>query len=179
MNDQKHRELVEDQARKRREYLGKVIPAHVSMWIWAVVCAMFALLTVIGAFTYWIPDEGPEPNILSFCVGMGIAIYLTSCWFRKWRSAREKLAAIPFVPPATKQLSTLPAEEILVRGSDQPSATAEELLRASQAGTDLEAEELLRPGHFAHVHRAITGSRSGSGLVGAGQGSVKAREQSS
>jgi hypothetical protein len=52
-------------------------------------------------------------------------------------------------------------------------------LRAARAETDVEAEELLRPGHCADVQRAITGSRSGSGRVGAAQGSVSAREQSS
>jgi len=42
------------------------------------------------------------------------------------------------------QLAALPADEILVRASDQPTATPDELLRAAQAATKTNSEELLR-----------------------------------
>ena len=54
--------------------------------------------------------------------------------------------AIPYTPPAWHQIDALPAEEVLVRASDQPAVTPEELLRAAQAGTVEPAQELLRAG---------------------------------
>ena len=43
---------------------------------------------------------------------------------------------------AAKQAAILPADDILVRGSDAPAATPEELLRAAQ--DRLDPEDMLR-----------------------------------
>jgi hypothetical protein len=54
-----------------------------------------------------------------------------------------------YVPPVKR--STLPAEEILVRGAGEPTAPTETLLRATVKDEAARAEELLR------VSRAVTG----------------------
>jgi len=56
-----------------------------------------------------------------------------------------KFRSISYVPPAREQIAALPANEILVRGCDQPSARPEELLRAARNGMDGRADELMRP----------------------------------
>lgn len=43
-----------------------------------------------------------------------------------------------------EQIATLPADEVLLRGSDQPTSSPYELLRVAQAGTQTGEEELLR-----------------------------------
>ena len=51
---------------------------------------------------------------------------------------------IPYVPPVAEQTAALPAEDILLRGSDRPAANPAELLRAAHAGMAGPAGELLR-----------------------------------
>ena len=63
-----------------------------------------------------------------------------------WARVVVRGDAIPYVPPVAEQIAALPVADVRVRGSDQPAATPEELLRAAQAGTAEPAEELLRPG---------------------------------
>jgi hypothetical protein len=61
-----------------------------------------------------------------------------------WEACRRHATAaknIPYVPPVTP--STLPAEEVLVRSAQEPSAPSE-TLRAGVKGEETEAEELLR-----------------------------------
>jgi hypothetical protein len=53
-------------------------------------------------------------------------------------------ACIAFVPPVHEQIAVLPAEVILLRGSEQPAPTPEELLRAARVGSETAKEELLR-----------------------------------
>ncbi len=57
--------------------------------------------------------------------------------------AAKTSVRILYVPPVT--LDTIPAEEILVRGSDEtPVAQSEVLLRAAQQGQQTPKEALLR-----------------------------------
>jgi len=61
--------------------------------------------------------------------------------------ANEQLvdgADLSYVPPVAEQIAALSADEILLRGSDEPAIGPEELLRAARAGTAEQAEELLR-----------------------------------
>jgi hypothetical protein len=55
---------------------------------------------------------------------------------------RRELHAIPYVPPVTPD--TLPADEILVRGSEEPVAVQSEVLLRSAQGQDTPKEELLK-----------------------------------
>jgi hypothetical protein len=59
------------------------------------------------------------------------------------RKPRSKLLAIPGLD-RHEQIAALPAEEILLRGSDEPVSAPEELLRAGWAATVEPAEALLR-----------------------------------
>ncbi len=59
--------------------------------------------------------------------------------------------AVPYTPPAWKQIATLPDEDILVRGSDPPSAASDELLRAAREGVETDAEELVRAGQGTEI----------------------------
>ena len=64
-------------------------------------------------------------------------------------AAQSKVEAI-HVPLVAEQLAALPAEEILLRGSYQPVAAPDELLRVAHDRAETEAEELVR----AHGHAA-------------------------
>ena len=56
----------------------------------------------------------------------------------------KRASALPYVPPVRARLDTLAAEEILVRGSEEPAAMPCELLRAAHEGTETDSANLLR-----------------------------------
>ena len=66
-----------------------------------------------------------------------------------WFKSVTKLEAIPYVPPVAEQLAALPANEILVRGSDEPAAAASELVRPA-SDRETVSDELLRPEEANH-----------------------------
>jgi hypothetical protein len=59
------------------------------------------------------------------------------------RQARKARAALSYVPPVPPD--TFPAEEVLVRGAEEPQAESETLVRAAMPTTEeTPAEQLLR-----------------------------------
>src|SRR5205085_193904 len=61
--------------------------------------------------------------LITLCL-LGIAGFNAAGLFKEAK-------AIPYVPPVADHLEALPAEEILVRGSDQPVTAPEQLLSAA------------------------------------------------
>jgi len=57
------------------------------------------------------------------------------------REARQ----LTVVPPVQEQMAALPADEILVRSSEEPASSAEELLRSADNSRELGRNDLLRP----------------------------------
>ena len=79
------------------------------------------------------------------------------------KRAGEESAAIPVVPPVIAD--ALPAEEVLVRGAQEPiEEQSSVLLRAAEENADISAEQLLRaatmPSRSA-IRRATCFSASG------------------
>lgn len=56
-----------------------------------------------------------------------------------------KAVTIAYAPPVAEQIAALPAEAILVRGSAQPVAALDGLLRAAALPSETAPDELLRP----------------------------------
>jgi hypothetical protein len=84
------------------------------------------------------------PLIGISAVSAGVLTLLSGVLIRWcWQARHEFLRAteLPFVPPVTP--NTLPAEEVLVRGSEEPTVQSGLLLRAAQ-GVETPKEELLR-----------------------------------
>lgn len=145
MTKQTHAALAKEARKKRREYLLRKAGAS-------------ALLIVAGAILYFgmglnlhlyilHTAEWAAPITCWIAVAALAGLILSSLWLG--RVALITIKELPYVPPLRAQVVDLHAPEILVRGSDQPAATPEELLRAAQAGTGEAAEELLRAEHGA------------------------------
>jgi hypothetical protein len=66
------------------------------------------------------------------------------CGLMLWDKAKKIARAIPYVPPVSEQIAALPAEAILVRGSDDPVTPFEELLRSTPPMAAEQDEDLLR-----------------------------------
>lgn len=59
----------------------------------------------------------------------------------------RKFEALPCVPPVREQLAVLPADEVLLRGSEMSAAAAAELLRAAHNADNSSDDGLLRAAH--------------------------------
>lgn len=151
---QSNRGIINSRERKRQNYLLK----RAGIYSISGICGLFSsagfaatALCVLGlllTLNYGDCDDSPcmsnwqvagmcAPWIVSgIFVGLGA---LVGCW--KSSSAG---AAVPYVPPVREQIAALPAEQILVRGTNGAAATPEELLRAVHNETTTPAEDLLR-----------------------------------
>ena len=118
---------------------------------------MFGVLTLAAiavvapalALTFFVdPPSSLASSLSSAAFGLiatavpGSIAYL-SC--RTALKAQNRSVDIPYVPPVAEQIAALPAEDILVRGSDRPAATPEELLRAVKVEGETERSKLVRP----------------------------------
>jgi hypothetical protein len=79
-----------------------------------------------------------------------VIVAITVVCVRQCYSALKDASAVLYVPPVAEQLAALPAEEILVRGSDQPAASPDELVRASASTEETPTSELLRAEQGIH-----------------------------
>ena len=155
MSKQTHKQTMKDRAKKRQEYLEKVTIANMAASVGClllVVCLLICLSTVIGVVAaiaeHFSDDPSPylidhvqvvielTPLVLFFC---GAAV-------GAWSLVRKmgKTEPIPYVPPVEEQLSDIDADEVLLRGSDKPTATADELLRAARLNVVTPTDEMLR-----------------------------------
>ena len=144
---------MEDPAKRRREYLWRrtctMIGIKVGLTlgpafgITSFLCAFRSLALFAGSFA-----QGYSHTRLSALVWFGFAGLSGSVMYTCIRLADffgRRSAKLSHVPPVSEQLAARPAAEVLLRGSDQPAAAPDELLRAAREGADTDAEESLRP----------------------------------
>lgn len=145
MSNQAHTKVRQDVAKKRREYLQTAAwSGTMGCCGWSLMVG-FGLLTVlsVGAFVLSITGNYGLPSLMWLFPALltGSVTYLG---FNCISTAHKMADDNDYVPPVREQIDTLPADEILVRGSDEPTAKPDELLRAPQAAVAEPAEELLR-----------------------------------
>ena len=143
MSDKEHSEPREDAAKKRREYLAKLAIAQANgsfalllMILFMVAGLWFSLELALSLFR-----EKPSGQFLFAAI---VCVGATTNGWMKHQEYTKRAKSLPYVPPVAEQLANLPADEVLLRGSDQPSAAPDELLRAAHEGTDTPADQLLR-----------------------------------
>jgi hypothetical protein len=156
MSKEAHPEPIVDAAIRRRHYVWRKAGAYsIASAIGAISClgcvaAVYALCFLFWAFL------GPEcevedepclyqwpiarPAMIAIPVGVLIGI---ACCAGSW-SVKRKADRIPYVSPVADQLAEIPAQQVLLRGSGQPAAAPDELLRAASAGAENLKEEALR-----------------------------------
>jgi hypothetical protein len=129
---------VPDRKKLRREYLRKKWQTYAPVRYRIAILVTF--LAIEGYRAVWVHRSSVLLSLLPlFAVVLAGVLWsiITTV-----KTARQQAALIPVVPPVTP--STLPAEEILVRGATEPSAPNETLLRATVKGEETKAQELLR-----------------------------------
>lgn len=140
---------MEDAVKKRQDYLRKRAVANTLQLVGAVTtigCGLIWLLSLVGI----IAGVSASLSLLPALLGAGLlalpslgAATLLASGF--WHSSAEAAKSIPYVPPVHEQLAALPADEVLLRGSRQPAAAPDELLRAADPVPVVSHRELLRP----------------------------------
>ena len=141
-----------ERIKKRRAYLWTKEKAYSNMikgglaFAFGVFASLVCLYGIYGS--YW--DELHDPPITEDCQQQ--MIDFTACMlvfgllaWSGWMTAKEGKQAlkVPYVPPVTAD--TLPAEEILVRGSQEPTQEQSRvLLRGTYSRTGTGEQELLR-----------------------------------
>jgi hypothetical protein len=144
---------VPDRIKLRREYLRKKAGAYVAgtaSGILIIPSLILTVLCVIGALAVVVLNVMPLsrfgiPELAALCVFIGSATVFGAFTWEAWDKlkAAQKAARLTYVPPVTPD--ALPADEILVRSSEEPPvAQSEVLLRAAQRGQETPKEELLR-----------------------------------
>lgn len=151
-------------ALKRRSiYLARVAQAQMMAGIGLTIAILFGTITLLAAFVNFIiiPSGGINPVAVIFLAC--VCSITAGGWKLRQREAR-RARSIPYVPPVREQIAALPADEILVRGSDQPAAGQEELLRPGKYSYDVSSDELLRAersdSSAAPVQSVYTGNSS-------------------
>jgi len=136
-------ESDKDRARKRLEYLRKKDRANSMRCLGYTVCVT-AGLTVAGCIGSGLAElsEGHLSSI-PLLLGAGLSVGIAYAGGVMAVRAKERSAAILYVPPVRHQITTLPAIEVLLRGADAPAAASDELLRAA-SGSKTVSNELLR-----------------------------------
>lgn len=132
-----------DRAGMRREYVWKKSAADLKCFagfavtficaMCAVMCAIFLVLSVFD----WrlIAFDG------GFVLGLIVCGTASVYGLRAWADGGVAARSLRYVPPVREQIEALPAEEVLLRGSQ---ISPEELLRAA-ANQETPADMLLRP----------------------------------
>jgi hypothetical protein len=165
MSGQTHTGPREDAANKRREYVWKKTVSktflYFLLWLAAfltlAMCFELLLLPAIarGALPQAAQVLRQYPR-MSALIGALVGAVLPALIgvIGLARRQRSIVKSIPYVPPVAQQIAALPADEVLLRGSDPPTVALDELLRAATGGTETAAGELLRPDGQCPARRA-------------------------
>ena len=149
MNKRARMPRVDDHATKRRVYLLRTINNHVVAATSLFAAGFFAIVSIIlmgclVASILMLFQEDHHTGSLGYSLICGIALCVTGWLTNYFVAAAVSISPPLYVPPVREQLAALPADAILLRGSDQPTAAPNELLRAAN-GTESRVGELLRP----------------------------------
>ena len=126
---------IQERKKQRWEYLNQKGGAYVTLGLITFATGFCALMTLTFVLTVAIFPPG---IVVGLCFGV-VTLRLTVLV----RQAHRTVKQLPYVPPVNP--NTLPAEEVLVRGSEEPAQEqGKVLLRGTDGSAGAEKQELLR-----------------------------------
>ncbi|HZT43847.1 MAG TPA: hypothetical protein VFA07_16895 [Chthonomonadaceae bacterium] len=145
---------TQERIKQRRQYLKKRRGAYTEFSIATfclILCAVIDVV-VVGGFVVWLYISLTSKvfsvthlaaGLVSMAWMMLMFGYMTWVMIQAGIRARLEAKQLPYVPPVTPD--TLPAEEVLVRGSEEPTQEqCNVLLRSADGSTGTGEQELLR-----------------------------------
>jgi hypothetical protein len=134
---------VPDRKRLRREYLTKRADVYAKMIGSAAMALVGIAIIASCGFINIAPIKGYISSWILFLIGLLLlAMVILNAAAKRHTEIRRELDAIPYVPPVSPD--TLPTDEILVRGSEEPPVMQSEVLLRAATGQETPKEELLR-----------------------------------
>jgi hypothetical protein len=138
--------------KQRQEYLEKKAELSYDIFYASLRLGLVIFITMVLGYFAWIAPRKSdiEETVWDICGRVIIALsavggmtYACPRLFRSVVELKEQREEIPFVPPITTD--TLPADEVLVRASEEPTQEQSAiLLRAAGVSAEVPADELLR-----------------------------------
>lgn len=140
-----------DRVKLRREYLERRNMGNLLGVAFGCVSIAAFMVAILIHFWFLRPDydgyDGPDyrnlMQIAIMVVTIGGPACIGICFAWGSVSVFKIATAIPYVPSVEEQLPNLPAEEVLLRGSQVAPVAPEELLRPA-GGQETAKDELLR-----------------------------------
>lgn len=140
---------MQDPVAKRRTYLLAKAETGSMSCIGLCLTLGFGLLAIAAIFgavaaLFAIPLIGPGPALIGLMVS-AVTGYLAYIGYQAMRTAARRSDEIVYVPPVREQVAALPADEVLLRGADQPASGPADLLRVAYTVNATGSDELVRP----------------------------------
>ncbi len=142
---------LKERGKRRRKYLRRKAALAAVAGIAAVITVLCGLCAVTSL------DGNDMPRTIPGTFVFGV---LFSLFRRAYLFSIVGFDVLPRVPPVGEQIAGLSADEVLLRGSAEPHAKPEDLLRAAHYTPFDPAEELV-PGELLRAVRSGTISPSG------------------
>ncbi len=135
---------TQERIKKRREYLKKKGTAYRNVSTQAVFVVLAVMLTIVSLLaTIFSLLRLDLLSVLFFAALTALDGVMTRSVIDSARQAHEQAKQLPYVPPVTA--NSLPAEEVLVRGSEEPAEEqGKVLLRGTDGSAGTGKQELLR-----------------------------------
>ena len=134
---------TEYRIKQRRRYLQKKVLGYTGVSIMTIVTVPYLLATLCLLL---LPFFFPLQNGLeALCLAFLWLYFSVVCWGCAYLThlAYQTTKQLPYVPPVTAE--TLPGEEVLLRGADEPALEQSKLLlRATDGSAHSPDQDLLR-----------------------------------
>jgi hypothetical protein len=138
-----------DRKKLRREYLRRKSVGTATAILNAVffvpclIMTIACLVVTIGRIVIYI-KEAPDGVLPVSILSAVLTAIFARCTYSCWKGVEDGIASaqLPYVPPATP--ATLPADEILVRSSEEPPVSQSKVLLRAAKQQEIAPEELLR-----------------------------------
>ena len=150
--------FIQNYARMRRKYVWQIVKAYLAIFGSTVLCVLafwityrIAVLQIVDYnFDSFLGTQAPawmkaaERGVMTLLALFFPALASIFC-VSLWRGHIKQSAEIPYIPPVREQIEDLPADKVLLRGSDAPAVSQQaELLRATVFSSPVPKQELLR-----------------------------------
>ena len=138
---------MKDRAKDRRGYLWKKAASYLvtagGVLFFSGLFVVLLLAAILLLLPFYDSVFLKPVAIMAFIPAMACVAAVALNQSKRIAKKAEENAARYYAPPVDK--ANLPVAEMLLRGSDQPTAQPNQLLRSASGGIDAVSVELLRP----------------------------------
>ncbi len=137
---------VQDRKKLRREYLEARRAFYVQMFQWlAVLLPFIVILMFLIYICFQNTMQFPAFALLEAFGGLFCLVFVSVLGYAlvtECGAIKREIDALPYAPPVTSD--DLPADEILVRGSEEPPVVQSDVLLRAANEVEAPKDELLR-----------------------------------